>query len=196
MAKKQVLDKDEKFEKQDIDLFEILKRLDTKDYNYYDSLTEEQKKKFVPYMLTHWMSCIKGPEELSQYYVLSTNEFANKHLFNEMVQKHPKLQYLMLCVSSPNFGKQFHQYIPHINNNVSKLKSVAKTKDIKEFYKKIYPKTDEQTLDEFSECFVESQKRKVYLGTLFPNMKIQDIEVLNQVITDEDIVQYEKDRGN
>jgi len=196
MAKKQPINKDERLEKQDIDLFEILARLDNKDYNYFDSLSDEQQKKFVPFMLTHWMSCIKGNEQLSRYYILSTNEYANKYIFNELIQKHPKLQYLMLCAISPKLGKQFHQWIPHISNNVSKLKTHAKVKEVKEFYNKIYPNTDEDTLNEFSEVFVTEQKKKVYLGTIYPNMKIQDIEILNQLITNDDIEQYEKDRGN
>ena len=102
---------DEKFEKQDFDLFEALAAIDRKDYGYYDRLTEEQQKKFSPYMMTRWMSAIKGNTALSQYHVLSTNEFANTHLFSEFVSKHPKLQWLMLCASGLGNGKQFHQFL-------------------------------------------------------------------------------------
>lgn len=195
MAKEKV-SKEEKFEKVDLDLFEVLAALDKKDYTYFDKLTEEQQKKFVPFMMIHWMSAIKGNEGLSRYYVMSTNEYANKYLFNEVVQKHPKLQWLMLCASSPGLGKQFHQWIPHISSQVSKLKSPAKAKEIKEYFAKIYPKTDSNTLQEFAEEFVRDHKRKVYLSEVFPNLKIEDIETLNQIVTDSDIEQYEKDRGN
>lgn len=196
MATKKQTPKDEKFEKQEFDLFEALTAIDKKDYGYFDRLTAEQQKKFVPFMMVHWISAIKGSEGLSRYYVMSTNEYANKYLFNESVQKHPKLQWLMLCAASPGLGKQFHQWIPHINTSVSKLKSSAKVKDIKEYYAKIYPKTDDSTLQEFSEVFVAEHKRKMHLAQLFPNLKIEDIDTLNQVITDEDISKYEKDRGN
>lgn len=195
-TKKHQTPKDEKFEKQDFDLFEALTAIDKKDYGYFDRLTAEQQKKFVPFMMVHWISAIKGSEGLSRYYVMSTNEYANKYLFNENVQKHPKLQWLMLCAASPGLGKQFHQWIPHINASVSKLKSSAKVKDIKEYYAKIYPKTDDSTLQEFSEVFVAEHKRKMHLAQLFPNLKIEDIDTLNQIITDEDISKYEKDRGN
>jgi hypothetical protein len=196
MATKKQTPKDEKFEKQDFDLFEALTAIDKKDYGYFDRLTAEQQKKFVPFMMVHWISAIKGSEGLSRYYVMSTNEYANKHLFNENVQKHPKLQWFMLCAASPGLGKQFHQWIPHINSGVSKLKSSAKVKDIKEYYAKIYPKTDDSTLQEISEVFVAEHKRKMHLAQLFPNLKIEDIDTLNQLITDEDISKYEKDRGN
>ena len=187
---------DEKFVAQDFDLFDALTAMDKKDYGYYDRLTEEQQKKFVPYMMTHWMSAIKGSGDVQGYYLRSVDYHANKHLFNEYVQKHPKLQWYMLCASSPGLGKQFHQWIPHLGSKVTSLKEPAKTKDIKEYYTKIYPKVDSDDIDEIAKAFVQEHKRKCYLAETYPNLKQSDIEVLSQLVTEEDIKQYEKDRGN
>jgi hypothetical protein len=195
MAKEKVA-VDEKLEQQDFDLFEAITAIDKKDYGYYDRLTPEQQKKFVPFMMLHWISAIKGNEGLSRYYVMSTNEYANKYLFNENVMKHPKLQWLMLCSASPGLGKQFHQWIPHIKERVSKLREPAKTKDIKEYFKKIYPKTSDTDLSDFAEAFVDNHKKKMYLANRFPNLKYDEIELLSDIVTDEDIKQYEKDFGN
>lgn len=194
MAKEKV-SIDEKFEKQDFDMFEALAALDKKDYGYYDKLTEEQRKKFVPFMMIMWLSAIKGNTEFQQYYVLSTNEFANKHLFNENVQKHPKLQWLMLCSSGVG-SKQFHQWIPQIKQNVGKLKEKASIKDVKEYYKKIYPKSDDSTLTEFSKLFTDQQHKKVYLAEKFPELKVEDIEALSNFVTEDEIKEYEKQYGN
>jgi hypothetical protein len=195
MAKEKV-STDEKFENQDFDLFKALEALDKKDYGYLDRLTEEQQKKFVPYMMTHWMSAIKASGELGAYYVMSTECAANKHLFNEYVQKHPKLQWYMLCASSPGLGKQLHQWIPHLGSKITTLKEPAKTKEIKEYYTKIYPKVDSDDIDEIAKAFVLEHKRKCYLAATYPNLKQSDIEILSQLVTEEDIKQYEKDRGN
>ena len=46
---------DEKFEKQDFNLFEAIAAIDKKDYGYYDRLTTEQQRKFVPFMMVHWI---------------------------------------------------------------------------------------------------------------------------------------------
>ena len=89
---KEKLSADEKFTKQDFDLFEALTAIDKKDYSYFDKLTPEQQRKFVPFMLIHWVSAIKGNKDLQSYYLQSTDYHANKYLFNENVQKHPKLQ--------------------------------------------------------------------------------------------------------
>ena len=196
MATKKNTPADEKFVAQDFDLFDALSAIDKKDYGYYDRLSEEQQRKFVPYMMTHWISAIKGAGDLQGYYLRSVDYHANKHLFNEYVQKHPKLQWYMLCASSPGLGKQFHQWIPHLGSKVTSLKEPAKTKDIKEYYTKIYPKVDSDDIDEISKAFVQEHKRKCYLAETYPNLKQSDIEVLSQLVTEEDIKQYEKDRGN
>lgn len=187
---------EDKFDKVDFDLFDALNALDKKDYGYYDRLSEEQKKKFVPFMLIHFLSSVKGNRDLQAYYVMSTNHHANKYLFNELVQKHPKLQWLMLVASSPGIGKQFHQYIPHIKDKVAKLREVAKTKDIEEYYKKIYNKADPNIIKELTSEYMSQQKRKVYLAQKFPELKLEDVEVLNKIITNLEIQQYEHDSGN
>jgi hypothetical protein len=195
-TKKAQVPKEEKFEGQDFELFEALTALDKKDYDYFDKLTEEQQKKFVPYMMTHWMSAVKASGDIQGYYLRSIDYNANKHLFNEYVQKHPKLQWLMLCAASPGLGKQFHQWIPHLSTKTSELKETPKPKELRDYYQKIYPKASEANLYTISEAFVEEHKKKVYLAKIYPNLKINDIEMLSQMITDNDIKQYETDRGN
>lgn len=195
-TKKSQVSPDEKFDKQDFNLFDALVALDKKDYGYYDRLTDEQQKKFTPYMMLMWMSTVKSNPGVQGYYLMSTNHHANIHMFNENVQKHPKLQWLMLCAASPGLGKQFHQWIPNISPSVSKLKTLPKAKDLKEYFKKVYPKAGNDELEELSTVFVEQQKRKMYLAAKFPNLKYDDIEVLNTIVTDDEIEQYEKDLGN
>jgi len=187
---------EEKFEKQDFDLFDALIALDKKDYSYIDRLTEEQQRKFVPYMMTHWMSQIKANSGLQAYYVRSVDYHANIHLFNENVQKHPKLQWLMLCASSPGLGKQFHQWIPHLSTKVSQLKETPKEKDVKDYFGKVYPKTDDGSLQEISKEFVNEHKKKTYLAKQYPDLKYTDIELLSSLVTEEDIRRDEENRGN
>lgn len=195
MAKAKV-SADEKFEKIEFDLFEALFALDKKDYDYYDRLTEEQQQKFNPFMLIKWLTYVKGKTEAQQYYILAGNDYANKYLFNEIVGKHPKLQWLMLCSMSPQLGKQFRQWIPQIGERVSKLKDSAKLSDIREYYNKVYPKADSELIDEIAKLYVDQHKKKVYLAQKFPEMNFDDIETLSGFITDDDIKNYEKEYGN
>lgn len=196
MATKKNIPKDEQLDKQDFPLFEALEALDKKDYSYYDRLSPEQQKKFTSFMLVKYFSYLKGSGSLAGYYAMSTNYHANKYMFNEYVQKHPKLQWLMLCAASPGLGKQFHPWLPQIKEKVSLLKETAQLKDIKEYYKKIYPKVSDADITEVSKAYVQEQKKKCYLASVYPTMKLSDIEVLSQTVTDEEIEQYERDRGN
>ena len=180
----------------DFDLFDALTALDKNDYGYYSRLSEEQKRKFVPFMLVQWFSAVKGNSDLQRYYLSSTDYHANKYMFNETVQKHPELVWLMLCAASPNMGKQFHQYIPNISASVAKLKTSPKHKDIVEYYSKIYKNADKETIKAVATAFVEEHKTKKYLADVYPNLKLEDIETLSKLITQEDIDDYERQRGN
>ena len=193
---KEKLSADEKFDKIDFDLFEALNAIDRKDYGYYDRLTPEQQRKFVPFMMIHWVSAIKGSGDLQSYYLQSTEYHANMYLFNENVQKHPKLQWLMLVAASPGLGKQYHQWIPHIKDRVSKLKEPAKSKDIKEYFRKLYPKASSSDIDDAADSFIDNHRKRMYIASRFPEMKFDEIEVLSGIITDQDIKKYEEDLCN
>jgi hypothetical protein len=193
---KEKLSADEKFEKVEFDLFEAIAAIDRKDYSYYDRLTPEQQKKFVPFMMLHWVSAIKGSGELQGYYLRSVDYHANKYMFNESVQKNPKLQWLMLCAASPGIGKQFHQWIPHMKERVAKLKEKPKAKEIKEYFKKIYPKSSDSDLTTITDVFIDSHRKKMYIANRFPELKFDEIELLSELITDKDIEKYEEELGN
>jgi len=83
--------------------------LDSKDRSFYDSLTEEERKKFSNYLMIRWGSSVVGPSELQEYYLIACNERLNKHFFE--LSKHPKLQWLLATTISPGMGNHRHQWI-------------------------------------------------------------------------------------
>lgn len=192
----QKVDKDEQWTQQDFELFGALEALDRKNYGWYNGLTDEQKRKFVPYMLLHWMSAIKGQGLLESFYVLSTDAAANRQMFNEYVGKHPELQWLMLCASSPGTGKQFHQWIPHLPPSVSKLRDKAKQKDVAEYFRKIYKGADAATINEAADVYTKHQHHKVRLAKMYPELKVDDLEVLAKVVSPEDLDDYDRRSGS
>lgn len=185
---------DEKFDKVDFDLFEALAAIDRKDYDYYDGLSEEQKRKFSPYMLLIWLSNVKGRDQSIS--LIQTNRVANNNMFAEKMQDNPKLQWLSLCAASLGKGKQYREYLPTLSKSVVDYKKPATLDEVKKYFSKLHPNVDQELIDEISKLFVEQQKRKCYLAEKFPNMKITDINVLNELLTDEEIKEYEKDSGN
>ena len=187
-------------EKNDINLFEVIEAIDNKDYGYYDTLTEEQQEKFVPFMLIQWISGLQGNRDMQMYYLQSVNYHANMYFLDYMIasksHNHAKLQWLMLCASSPGMGKVFHKWVPKISEKVTLLKENAKLSDIKEYYQKIYPKASSQDIAEVAEVFVTEHKKKVVLAKKFPTLKLDEIELLSTIVTNDEINQYERDSGN
>ena len=194
-TKKTATPSDEKFENQDFDLFRAIDAVDAKNYGYYSQLTEEQRRKFVPYMMVHWVSSVKKDGPVGAYYVMSVEANANKHLFDEHVMNHPELQWLMLCASSPGIGKQFHSWIPHLNNKIATLQEPAKKKDVKDYFAKIY-KLAPEVLDDVATTYTDTQQHEHRLAKMYPHMKLEDLRLLGGIVTAEDIKRYETDSGN
>ena len=196
MSNKKNTNTDEKFEKQDFDLFAALDAIDRKDYQWWNKLSEEQQRKFVPWMMTHWLSAIKSNGPIGAYYLLSTDANVNKYLFNESIQNHPQLQWLMMCAASPGKGKQFHQWIPNLSERIGQLKVEATKTEVKKYFEKVYTDVSKSVIDEITEIFVNEQNHKHKLATIFPSMKLQDIEALSKIVTERDIKKYEEASGN
>jgi len=137
-----------------LDLFnEILPAIDRKDYDFYDRLTDEQKKEIQPLLLLRWGASIDINDPiLLHYYLASFNHHANKNFFN--LYKHPKLQWLMIAASSPNLGKYRRKWL-----------GKKKTKDPKDEIKKqlasIYPTYKEDDIEVLSN-FVTKKELKQY----------------------------------
>jgi hypothetical protein len=84
-------------------------QLDRKQRDFYDSLTEEERKKFSLFLMLRWSSAVQGDAELQEYYVQSCNHYLNRDFF--AVNRHPRLQWLMATAVSPGLGSQRHIWI-------------------------------------------------------------------------------------
>ena len=82
---------------------------DRKDRKFYDSLTEEERKKFSNFLMIRYGSTVQGSRDLQEFYLISCNERLNKHFF--VINKHPKLQWLCATAVSPGLGTHRHQWI-------------------------------------------------------------------------------------
>jgi len=76
------------------------------------------------------------------------------------------------------------------------LKESPKNKEIKDYFKKVYPKSSDSDLNIISEVFVDNHKKKMYLANRFPELKFDEIELLSELVTDKEIEEYERKLGN
>jgi len=84
-------------------------QFDRKNRNFYDELTDEEKKKFSNYLMIRWGSAVQGSTELQEFYLIACNERLNKHFF--AINRHPRLQWLCATAVSPGLGAHRHSWI-------------------------------------------------------------------------------------
>jgi hypothetical protein len=94
-----------------LDIGYEMAQLDLRNRQFYDELNDEERKKFSTYLMLRWGSVVNGIPELQQYYLQAMNERVNKRFFD--INKHPKLQWLLLTTVSPNMGKHRHEWMAY-----------------------------------------------------------------------------------
>ena len=111
---------------------------DRKNREFYDSLDEQEKKKFSPFLMIRFGATVTGNPDLQAYYLMSCNERLNRNFFDVNTTQHKKLQWLMATTVSPGMGNQFHQWIaPKKKENTNKT---AK------FFRELYPHLKEDEI--------------------------------------------------
>jgi hypothetical protein len=140
-----------------IELKEKLAFVDMNVRQAWDEMTPEQQKSLKSefFILNRYVSSAKSPKrEVQEHFVLTVNEYFNKH-WNSL-QKHPKLLWLLLCMCSYN-GETvfFHEWIgkkkttggkriklleelmPHLKHDeLAVLAKISTDKEIKELARK------------------------------------------------------------
>lgn len=117
-----------------------MKMFDRKVRDFYDSLDDDEKKKFSPYLMIRWGSSVEGSRDLQEFYVIATNERLNKKFFSINTAKHKKLQWLLATTVSPDVGVQRHTWI---SNKKKDTGSTAVRKQLAE----LFPQYDDPELD-------------------------------------------------
>lgn len=116
-----------------------LAALDRKDRGYLDSMTDEEQKKFSPFLMIRWGATVEGNADMQAYYLMSCNQKLNKNFFDINTTQHKKLQWLMATTISPGMGKQKHPWL------AAKKKGAGDNKAIK-FLRSLNPQMKEDDL--------------------------------------------------
>ena len=86
-------------------------QFDLKNREFFDELTDEEKKKFSPFLMIRYGSSVSGGRDLQEFYLIATNERLNKKFFAVNTAQHKKLQWLMATTVSPGLGNFRHNWI-------------------------------------------------------------------------------------
>lgn len=112
---------------------------DRKNREFYDNLTDEEKKKFSSYLMIRWGATVQGSADLQEYYLQSTNLRLNKNFF-AVPKEHDKLNWLAATTVSPGMGKQWHSWI-------GMKKKEAGGNKVRKFLQKLYPMAKSDDLE-------------------------------------------------
>jgi hypothetical protein len=145
-----------------IELKEKLSAVDQNVRELWDAMDADQQKslKNEYFILNRYISNVQGQKrEIQEHFVLTVNEYFNKNW--NLLQKHPKLMWLLLCMCSHN-GETvyFHQWLGN------KKKDAA-----------------------------NSNKRVKFLAEIYPNKKMDEVEMLAQLTTDKEMKALAKTYG-
>jgi hypothetical protein len=114
-------------------------QLDAKNRGFYDDLSDEEKKRYSPFIIVRWASAVEGSADMQAYYLISANEKLNKHFFDISSTQHKKLHWLLASTVSPGMGTVRHNWIPpkkkESNNRAAK------------FFRTLYPHLKEDEID-------------------------------------------------
>jgi hypothetical protein len=136
-----------------------MRQFDRKNRDFYNELTDEERKKFSTYLMIRWGSAVEGSADLQEFYLVATNERLNKRFFE--MTRHPGLQWLCATTVSPDMGTHRHLWIS------PKKKDGNSNSEIKKKLMKIMPAA-----------------------------KIDDIEVLSQLVTRKELAEYAREHGD
>ena len=144
-----------------IELKEKLAAVDQNVRELWDAMDATQQKalKSEFFILNRYISSGGTTNrEIQEHFILTVNEYFNKNW--NLLQKHPKLMWMLLCMCSYNGDKVFwHEWIGY------KKKTGTNSKKIK------------------------------FLEELYPNKKLDEVEMLSKLMTDKEIKDLARKHG-
>ena len=106
-----------------LDLTRLLNAVDTKNYNFYDTLTDLELKEFSPYVLMRFISNVNTKDrDVQEWFVEMTNELVNKNHW-ALSKNHEKLLWLLYAATGAGI-KSFHPYLPALKNEFNKIEKL------------------------------------------------------------------------
>ena len=139
---------------QKIELKEKLAAVDMNGKSLWDEMDADQQKalKSELFILNRYISNAQGSREVQEHFVLTVNEYFNKHW--NTLQKHPKLLWQLLCMCGHESQKIFfHQWIG--------FKKKQGNNKIGKFLLEVYPNRKQDEIDMLAVMMTPAEAKKL-----------------------------------
>jgi len=148
-----------------LDIKRELNAVDLKNYEFYNNLTEQEKKDFSPYVLMRYTSNVQGDQDLQEWFVEMTNELVNKNHWT-LSKNHKGLLWKLFAGCGAG-AKAYHPYLKANSKEkavkfeklLSELNPAMKMSDIKLLAKMMNKEEREELFDKMG---FDKKQRKEY----------------------------------
>jgi hypothetical protein len=150
----------------------VLSSIDRQQLDFYEKLTEEEKKAYSPFVIMRYMSSLANRDPNQMFAILATNDLVNVG-FKDL-NKHPELQHKLLCCAGIS-GKQYRPWIPVPRGKRGGQNTVQK------FLSETYPQCNSTELDLIYATVTPDQLDQLAYAN---NVKDKDIKEMLKVLAD------------
>jgi len=148
-----------------LDIKRELSAVDQKNYDFYDNLTDEEKKAFSPYILMRYTASVQGDRDTQEWFLEMTNEMVNKHHWSLSKNHKPLLWKLFAAVGTG--VNAYHPYLAagkkekaqKIEKLLSEINPSMKLSEIKQLAAMMDKKDIEELFDKMG---FDKKQRKDY----------------------------------
>lgn len=148
-----------------LDIKRELAAVDQRNYEFFDNLSDQEKKEFSPYVLMRYTSNVDGDRDLQEWFLERTNELVNKDHWT--LSKNHKALLWKLFAGVGIGNKLYHPYLKasskekavKIEKLLAELYPAMKLTEIK-MMAKMMSKEDKQEL--FDKMGFDKKQRKDY----------------------------------
>lgn len=134
-----------------LEIKDVLKAVDSRNYDFYDSLDDEQKKGFSPYVLMRFMSNVQGDRDMEEWFLTRTNEFVNKDHWT--LSKNHKALLWKLSAAVGAGAPAFHPYVPTLKLELNKIEKLLA---------EIYPSMKTENIKLLASMMTEDDKEELF----------------------------------
>jgi hypothetical protein len=149
-----------------LDIKRELNAVDTKDYDFYDNLSDEEKKSFSPYILMRYVSNVQSDRDVQEWFIEETNKRVNLNHWD--LSKHHKSLLWKLFASTGTGAAAYHPYLA-----AGKKQKVNK---IEKLLSELYPSTKLEDIKFLASIMTEDDKKKLFDNLGFDKKERKEYE--------------------
>jgi hypothetical protein len=150
-----------------LDIKRELRAVDQREYNFYDNLSDQEKKEFSPYILMRYVANVQLNEpDIQEWYLERTNEFVNKNHWT-LSKNHKALLWKLFA----SCGTGINCYHPYL-----KASSKEKAIKIEKLLLELYPAMKLEDIKIMAKMMTKEDKTELFDKMGFDKKQRKDYE--------------------